>query len=108
MLDLKLEGAQVVDGTGAAGSRADVGIRADVIVAVGDLSSETAGSTPRAAGRVVAPGVIDMHSHSDWRPWGNPRAAAQNRPGGSDRGGGKRGLSPAPPSPAVLPGLPRL
>src|SRR5207253_6899882 len=33
MLDLKIEGAQVIDGTGAPGSRADVGIRDDVIVA---------------------------------------------------------------------------
>jgi len=79
MLDLKLEGASVVDGTGAPGSRADVGIRADVIVAVGDLSSETAGSTLRAAGRVVAPGFIDMHSHSDWRLWENRRAESKIR-----------------------------
>jgi len=69
VLDLKIEGATVVDGTGAAGARADVGIRDDAIAAVGDLSRETAGSTLRAAGRVVAPGFIDMHSHSDWRLW---------------------------------------
>src|SRR5439155_145249 len=49
MLDLKIEGAQVIDGTGAPGSRADVGIRDDVIVAVGDLSGESAGSSLWAA-----------------------------------------------------------
>ena len=40
MLDLKIEGAQVIDGTGKLGSRADVGIRDDLIAAVGDLSGE--------------------------------------------------------------------
>jgi len=102
MLDLKLEGAQVVDGTGAPGSRADVGIRADVIVAVGDLSSETAGSTLRAAGRVVAPGFIDMHSHSDWRLWENRRAESKIRQGVTTEVVGNCGFSPAPASPEFL------
>src|SRR3989449_7170204 len=86
MLDLKIEGAQVIDGTGAPGSRADVGIRDDVIVAVGDLSGESAGSSLWAAGRALAPGVIDMHSHSDWRALGKPRAQAEIPPGGAAGG----------------------
>src|SRR2546422_7440748 len=102
MLDLKIEGAQVIDGTGAPGSRADVGIRDDVIVAVGDLSGESAGSSLWAAGRALAPGVIDMHSHSDWRVWGDRRAEAKIRQGGRTGGGGNCGFSPPPPSPEIL------
>src|SRR5439155_209504 len=68
MLDLKIEGGTVIDGTGTTGGRTDVGISDDTIVAIGDLSREPAGKLLHAAGKVVAPGFIDMHSHSDWRP----------------------------------------
>src|SRR5439155_17307576 len=98
MLDLKIEGAQVIDGTGALGSRTDVGIRDDVIAAIGDLSSEPAGSTLWAAGRVLAPGFIDMHSHSDWRLWENRRAESKNRQGVTAEVVGNCGFSPAPVS----------
>ncbi len=96
MLDLKIEGATVVDGTGAPGSRGDVGIRDDRIAAVGDLSREPSGSTLRAAGRVVAPGFIDMHSHSDWRLWENRRAESKIRQGVTTEVVGNCGFSPAP------------
>jgi len=98
MLDLKIEGAQVIDGTGAPGSRADVGIRDDVIVAVGDLSGESAGSSLWAAGRALAPGFIDMHSHSDWRLWENRRAESKIRQGVTTEVVGNCGFSPAPAS----------
>src|SRR5438874_3443497 len=96
MFDLKIEGAQVIDGTGALGSRTDVGIRDDVIAAIGDLSSEPAGSTLWATGRVLAPGFIDMHSHSDWRLWGNRRAESKIRQGVTTEVVGNCGFSPAP------------
>jgi len=96
VFDLKIEGGTVVDGTGAPGSRADVGIRDDLISAVGDLSRERAGSTLRAAGRVVAPGFIDMHSHSDWRLWENRRAESKVRQGVTTEVVGNCGFSPAP------------
>src|SRR5438034_3436777 len=102
MLDLKIEGAQVVDGTGAPGSRADVGIRDDVVAAVGDLSGEAAGLTLWAAGRVLAPGFIDMHSHSDWRLWENRRAESKIRQGVTTEVVGNCGFSPAPASPEFL------
>jgi N-acyl-D-amino-acid deacylase len=98
VLDLKIEGATVIDGTGTAGGRADVGIRDDAIVAVGDLSREPAGSTLRASGRVLAPGFIDMHSHSDWRLWENRRAESKIRQGVTTEVVGNCGFSPAPVS----------
>jgi len=55
MLDLKIVGGQIVDGTGAAGMRADLGITGDTISAVGDLGREPAGRTIDAAGLTVTP-----------------------------------------------------
>jgi N-acyl-D-amino-acid deacylase len=66
--DLMLLGGTVVDGTGAPGRAADVGVRGDRIAAVGDLSAvDTAGVAVvlDAGGLVVAPGFVDPHGHSD-------------------------------------------
>ncbi|HUF94148.1 MAG TPA: D-aminoacylase [Candidatus Limnocylindria bacterium] len=102
MLDLKIEGATVVDGTGTSGGRADVGVRDETIVAVGDLSRESAGSSLHAAGKVLAPGFIDMHSHSDWALWGNRRAESKIRQGVTTEVVGNCGFSPAPVSDEFL------
>ncbi|HEY7648593.1 MAG TPA: D-aminoacylase [Methylomirabilota bacterium] len=98
MLDVKFEGATVIDGTGAAGSRTDVGVSGDRITAVGDLSREPAGRTVSVAGRVIAPGFIDMHSHSDWSLWANRRAESKVRQGVTTEVVGNCGFSPAPAS----------
>ncbi len=66
--DLLLRGATVIDGTGAPGRPADVGVFGDRILAVGDLSTvDPAGveTILDLGGRVVAPGFIDPHGHSD-------------------------------------------
>jgi N-acyl-D-amino-acid deacylase len=102
MLDLKLEGGLVIDGTGTAGGRADVGIRDDTIVAVGDLGREAAGNRLNVSGKVVAPGFIDVHSHSDWRLWGNRRAESKIRQGVTTEVVGNCGFSPAPASTEYL------
>jgi N-acyl-D-aspartate/D-glutamate deacylase len=60
MHDLLIHGGPVIDGSGAPGVRADVAIRDGRIVALGDLSGETAAKRLDAEGRVVAPGFIDM------------------------------------------------
>jgi N-acyl-D-amino-acid deacylase len=102
MLDLKIEGGTVIDGTGSPGWRADVGVRDDTIVAVGDLSRESAGRGLRASGLAVAPGFIDVHSHSDWRLWGNRRAESKIRQGVTTEIVGNCGFSPAPVAPEFL------
>ena len=65
MFDIKITGGTVVDGTGEAGRRADVGIAGDRIEAIGDLSQAEAGRTIDAEGLTVSPGFIDTHVHSD-------------------------------------------
>ncbi len=64
MLDLKIVGGSVVDGTGAPARRADVGVSGGRIVEVGDVSS-AARSTIDASGAIVTPGFIDLHAHYD-------------------------------------------
>jgi dihydroorotase/N-acyl-D-amino-acid deacylase len=64
-LDLILRGGHIVDGTGNPWFTGDVGIRADRIAAVGNLAAAKARRDIDARGLVVAPGFIDMHTHSD-------------------------------------------
>jgi dihydroorotase/N-acyl-D-amino-acid deacylase len=63
--DLIIEHGRVVDGTGAPWFAADVGIRAGRIAAIGRLDKVTAKQRIDAAGRVVAPGFIDMLGQSE-------------------------------------------
>lgn len=65
MLDLKITGGTVYDGTGCPGVRADIGITGRTIADIGDLSRAEAGRELDARGRLVCPGFIDAHSHSD-------------------------------------------
>src|SRR6185436_19519742 len=62
--DVVIRGGMVYDGTGAAGRRADVGLRGDRIAGVGDLEGATATTVVNAAGLAVAPGFINMLSWS--------------------------------------------
>ncbi len=62
---LLFRGGTVVDGTLASPRPADVGIRGDVIAAIGDLSGRTAARVVDATGLVIAPGFVDVHTHAD-------------------------------------------
>ncbi len=63
--DVLITGGQVLDGTGAPAVRADVGIRGDRVVEIGALAGRAASRTIDATGLVVAPGFIDLHTHSE-------------------------------------------
>jgi N-acyl-D-aspartate/D-glutamate deacylase len=63
--DLLIVNGRIVDGTGNPWFFGDVAIRGDRIVAMGRVPKASAKRTIDAKGLVVAPGFIDMHSHSD-------------------------------------------
>ncbi len=63
--DLIIRDATIIDGTGTARMRGDVGVTGNRIVAVGDLAAASADREVIATGKVLAPGFIDAHTHDD-------------------------------------------
>ena len=94
-MDLVLVGGTVIDGTGAPGFQADVGIFDDRIVAIeSDLDPGDA-RVVDVSGHVVAPGFIDLHAHLD--PLLRlPGAESHVRQGVTTALGGPDGSSPWP------------
>ena len=79
--DVVIRGGRVADGTGGPLVAADVGIRDGRIAAVGDLEGAVAGELIDATGRVVSPGFIDMHTHSEYALVRDGRGLSKTRQG---------------------------
>src|SRR5579871_2301540 len=71
--DLVISNGHVIDGTGSPWYSGDIGIRDGKIAAIGNLSSATRKRTIDAAGKVVAPGFIDMLGQSEMTILVDPR-----------------------------------
>jgi N-acyl-D-amino-acid deacylase len=71
--DTVIKGGTVIDGLQTPRFRADVGVRDGMIAAIGSLSAADAEHVIDATGLIVAPGVVDLHTHYDsqifWDPW---------------------------------------
>ena len=70
--DLIIRNGRIIDGTGSPWYSGDLGVRDGRIAAVGSLVGASARQTIQAAGRVVAPGFIDMLGQSDLSILVNP------------------------------------
>src|SRR5215813_1618572 len=79
--DIIIKGGTVYDGTGRPPRKVDVGIKGDRIAAVGNLSHATAGSVVDAKGLAVAPGFINMLSHSESSLIRDPRSLSELKQG---------------------------
>src|SRR5262249_47624251 len=62
--DLIVRNGRIVDGSGGPWYLGDIGIRGDTIAAIGRLGEATAATIVDARGLVVAPGFLDIHTHS--------------------------------------------
>jgi N-acyl-D-aspartate/D-glutamate deacylase len=99
MDDLVIRSGHVIDGTGAAGRDADVSLAGGRIVAIGPRGTGAARRTIDARGQVVAPGLIDIHTHSDFTLPLEPRAESKIRQGVTTEVVGNCGFSAAPALP---------
>ena len=79
--DLVITGGSVLNGEGTPAVRADVGIRAGRIAAIGDLAAAAATRRIDASGLTVSPGFIDMHNHSDYTILVEPKSESMIRQG---------------------------
>lgn len=77
MFDILILNGMVVDGTGNPWFEADVGIKDGRIVALGDFPRAAARETIDAKNKIVSPGFIDVHSHSDYLILANPTAESK-------------------------------
>src|SRR5437870_13300775 len=93
---LLLRGGTVVDGSGAPARRADVAVERDRIAAVAPSLSGPADRVIDATGKVVSPGFIDMHSHSDLFYFACPSAESKVRQGVTTEVVGMCSFSQAP------------
>jgi N-acyl-D-aspartate/D-glutamate deacylase len=104
-VDLLIRGGTVVDGSGGPARAADVAVRGDRIVAVDDLGAATAPHVLDASGLVVAPGIVDIHTHSDFSLLLDPRGESKLRQGVTTEVTGNCSYAPYPLRPADLPAL---
>src|SRR5262245_16039424 len=79
--DIVIAGGTVIDGTGTEPREADVGIKGDRIVAIGELNGRSASNRIDATGRMVAPGFIDVMGPSGLSLLSNGLAESHIRQG---------------------------
>ena len=100
--DLVVRNGTIIDGTRAPRFAADVAVLGDRIVRVGKLDGARGALEIDAAGRIVAPGFIDAHTHDDRLMLSAPEMAPKVSQGVATVVAGNCGISLAP-----MPGGPR-
>ena len=98
MFDILIKNGTVIDGSGEAMRHADVGIKDDKIVEVGELHNDKGEIEIDAKGKLVCPGFIDVNNHSDtyWQMFLEPDMPSLIHQGITTIVGGNCGSSLAP------------
>src|SRR4051812_2768294 len=78
--DILIRNGKIMDGSGNPWFYGDVALKGDRIAAIGHISQDVA-TIIDATGLIVAPGFIDMHSHSDWVLFEDGNAQSKIRQG---------------------------
>jgi len=94
--DTLIKHGTVVDGTGQKSYKADVGITAGKIAAIGDLAQASGAYLIDATNHVIAPGFIDMHAHSDVTMLDDPNGESKAYQGVTTEVSGNCGSTPYP------------
>jgi N-acyl-D-amino-acid deacylase len=100
--DILIRGGVLFDGAGSAGTAADVAIESARITSIGRGIAGTARKTIDAEGLAVAPGFIDIKTHSDFTLPINPKAESKVRQGVTTEIIGHCGFSVAPALPGKV------
>lgn len=98
MYDIIIRNGNIIDGTGGEIYKADIGIRDDKIIDIGDLHNEKWEVEINADDKIVCPGFIDVNNHSDayWQIFSNPSLDSLVYQGITTIVGGNCGSSLAP------------
>ena len=98
MYDILIKNGTIIDGTGRPMFGADLGIKEDKIVKIGQLHDESAEIEIDATDRLICPGFVDVNNHSDayWRIFNNPDLESIIYQGVTTIIGGNCGSSLAP------------
>lgn len=98
MYDIIIKNGTLIDGTGEPMYRADIGIKDDKIVKIGELHNEKSEIEIDASDRLVCPGFVDVNNHSDtyWRIFSDPELESLVYQGITTIVGGNCGSSLAP------------
>jgi N-acyl-D-amino-acid deacylase len=104
MFDLLIKNGRVVDGSGNPWAAADVAAKDGRIAAVGRLADAEAATVVDATGRLVCPGFIDGHSHSDLYVLASPESRQKIMQGFTTEVVGLDGMSVAPVAEGLKPG----
>ncbi len=94
--DTIIKNGTIINGSGQKLFKSDIGIIGDKIAAIGDLQSSSADLIIDAAGKMVSPGFIDIHTHTDVELLVNPSGDSKLRQGVTTEVAGNCGSSPFP------------
>src|SRR6185436_13256149 len=97
--DLLIQNGRIIDGTGSPWYRGDLAVRGDTIARIAPRIDAPATRTIDAAGKVVAPGFIDIHTHARRGIFQVPTAENYVRQGVTTLMEGPDGSSPLPIQP---------